>query len=285
MHLFDRIGDEYEQVIVCHDAATGPAGGGGHPLHRARAGPRGHPLLPLPVGGGRLRGRPPVGPRHDLQVGGRRPRPRRRQGGDHRQPGAAQDRGPAAHLRAVRRLPRRPLHHRRGRGHHPGRHGPHPAGDPQRDGGFPLARGVRRSVGRDRLRPVVGDEGGHGGARRRHRPGGAARGRERRGQGRHRPGPPSGREPGPGVGHRHRRRRGGAGDEGLRRDGRRGRGRPHRGVRHLLALRPRRRPLRAHHQGAGAAGRSSAPPTTSWPPTATPPGSPIGRSSTSPTSS
>ena len=51
----------------------------------------------------------------------------------------------AARLRPLRRRPRRPLPDRRGRGHHPGRHGPHPAGDAPRHRGERVARRLGRS--------------------------------------------------------------------------------------------------------------------------------------------
>src|SRR6266702_6429068 len=71
------------------------AGDHRHLLHRARPVPRRHALLPLPVGGRRPGRRAEPVPRDGIQERAGQPRPRWRQGGDHRGPGPAEDRGPA----------------------------------------------------------------------------------------------------------------------------------------------------------------------------------------------
>ena len=138
---------------------TGLQGDHRHPLDGARPVARRHPLLPVRVRGRRARRRVPAGPGHDLQARGVRQRPRRRQGRHHRRPGHAALRGPAAGLRPVRRGAERALPHRRGRRHHPGRHGPHPPRDRPRHRGQRVARRVGRPLPRHRLGGPVGDEG------------------------------------------------------------------------------------------------------------------------------
>ena len=90
--------------------------------------------------------RVPAGPGHDLQARRLRQRPGRRQGRDHRRPGRAAHRGAAAGLRPVPALPRRHLPHRRGRRHHPGRHGPAAVGHAVRHRHQPRARRLGRPV-------------------------------------------------------------------------------------------------------------------------------------------
>ena len=78
-----------------------------HLLHRARPGAGRHPLLPVRLRGRRAGRRARALAGDGVQERARRPRPRRRQGGDHRRPGGGQDRGPAAGLRPVPRVARR----------------------------------------------------------------------------------------------------------------------------------------------------------------------------------
>ena len=89
-----------------------------HPLDFSGSRSRRDPLLCLPrrgVGAGR---RAAAVQGDVLQVRRRRTRSRWRQGGDHRRPRGDQDRASAPRLRRRGRQPRRPLHHRRGRGNH-----------------------------------------------------------------------------------------------------------------------------------------------------------------------
>ena len=138
----------------------GPPGHRRHPLHRAGPGARRHPLLPLRLRGGGAGRRVPPRQGHDLQARGVRQRPGRGQGRHRRRPPHAAQRGPAAGLRPVHRGPQRPLPHRRGRRHLPGRHGPHPPRDPPRHRGQRVAGRLGRPLPRHRPRRAVGHAGG-----------------------------------------------------------------------------------------------------------------------------
>ena len=182
-----------------------PQGHHRHPLDRPRPGARRHPLLPVRLRGGRPRRRPPAGQGHELQGGRGRAQPRRRQGGHHRRPQAGQVRGSAARLRPLRRGPRRPLHHRRGRRDLHPRHGRGRAGDPVRHRPLARQRRRRRPLDQHRLRGAEGHAGGGRGAVERARPGRPPRRRPGCRQGRHPPLPSA--PPGRGPDHRGRRGR------------------------------------------------------------------------------
>ena len=170
-----------------------------------------------------------------------------------------------AHGRFVETL-ERPLHHRGGRGHRPGRHGVHQAGDrPRRRPARPLGR----SVAGDGVRHLRGDEGGGEGALGQR----LARGEDGLGAGRRQrrlpplPPPPRGRRPP--ERDRHPPREGQARGGRVRRRGRR----PRRDLRpegpHLRPLRPRRHDQRRHHPSAQSRDHRRRRPTTSSPRTAT----------------
>ena len=82
-------GAHHEQVVFCNDAATGLRAI--IAIHSTALGPAlgGTRFYPYASTGGRARRRPRPLPRHVLQGRARRARPRRRQGRDHRRPGAA----------------------------------------------------------------------------------------------------------------------------------------------------------------------------------------------------
>ena len=156
MDVFDRIFVEgYEQVAFCHDAPSGlqaiiaihstvlgPALGGtrfrpyateddavADVCRLARGMTYKHAVSGLDCGGGKA-----------VILG---------------DPGAQRSEAAAAGLRPLRRRPGRPLPDRRGRGHHPGRHGPHPAGDALRHRRQRVARRLGRPLARDRLGRAV----------------------------------------------------------------------------------------------------------------------------------
>ncbi len=131
-------------------------------------------------GGGADR-RPAPLQRDDLQsrLGG--PRLRRRQVGDPGRSPARQERGPVPGDGPLRRLPRRALHHRRGRRHQGGRRRDHGGGDRLRR--WRAAERLRRSRPSNRLWRLHRPQGS-----------GAPQARPRRDLGRHRG------DPGPGFG-------------------------------------------------------------------------------------
>ena len=100
-----ELGAEHEQVVFCNDPATGLRAIVA--IHSTALGPalggtRFYPYASTPT---RCR-RPESLAGHVLQGGAGRPRPRRRQGRDHRRPGDGQDRGAAARLRPLRPVAR-----------------------------------------------------------------------------------------------------------------------------------------------------------------------------------
>ena len=127
------------------------------PLDRPRTRSRRHPLLPLCDDRGRDPRRPQPLARDVLQGGVGGPRPRRRQGRDHRRPDEGQDRGAAPRLRAVRPGHRRPLLHRVRRGHLLRGHGRRGAGVLLRHRPDRRPRRRRRLVGADGVRRLPGD--------------------------------------------------------------------------------------------------------------------------------
>ena len=200
-------------------------------------------------------------------------------------PATHEDRGPAAGLRPVRAVAERSLLHRLRRRHFLRGHGPHrprvrlrhrPHRRPRRCRRLVGAHGVRRVPGHARL--GRGDLGrAHAGrARRRDR---------RRRQGRPAPGPAPHRGRRRGRGHRRERRGRAAGARGA--PGHAGRPLdrgPARGAAgRLLAERPRRRADRRRRRGAHRRASSAAAPTTSWPTPAWRSGSRSAASSTPPT--
>ena len=121
-------------------------------LHRAGAGAGRHAPQALPGRPARgARGRDGAGAHDDAEGVRRRPRPRRRQGGDDRRRPRRAARGSPRGRRARDRGARGRLHHRRGHRHHHRRHGPPVAVHALR--GRPL-RGQRR-----RRRPLPRDRG------------------------------------------------------------------------------------------------------------------------------
>ena len=111
-------GTGHEQVVFCHDQASGLQAIIGDLLHRARPRARRHPLPPL------RRPKPTrsttssrLSKGDGVQERAGRARPRRRQGRDHRRPATRQVRSAAAGVRALRGVPGRPLHHRVRRRH------------------------------------------------------------------------------------------------------------------------------------------------------------------------
>ena len=129
-------------------------------LDRPRPGPRRHPVLPVCDGGRRAGRRAQPVPRDGLQERGRRPGPRRRQGGHHRGPPTRQDAGAAAGIRTVRGEPRRAVRHGVRRGHLRRGHGHGLGDDAVRDGTVRGERRGRRLVDPHRIRRVPRYAGG-----------------------------------------------------------------------------------------------------------------------------
>ena len=87
MQVFEKLAEyRYEQLVFCHDKATGLTGHNRDPRHHAGACARRLPDVALRHGGRGRHGRPPAGPRHDLQGRRERPQPRRREVRHHRRP-------------------------------------------------------------------------------------------------------------------------------------------------------------------------------------------------------
>ena len=154
----------YKGIIAIHDTTLGPALGGTRFWNYASDDEAIVDALRLVA-------------RDDLQGGGRRAQPGRRQVGHHRRPEDHAARDDLPRPRPLRREPRGPLHHRRGRRHLRGRHGLREHGDgarhrPLRHLRRPLARsppsastaGIKAGgEGEVRLRRPRGEDGGGAG--------------------------------------------------------------------------------------------------------------------------